>query len=460
MKKTLLATCLFVAAASSPPDALAGSIDALSNQSAAYIRTFSRNSATDEADIVSYNPAGTAWLGDGLFLNLNNQTILKKYEIAHRGETFSADTPSLAVPSLYAVYKRNDLAAFFSFTVPAGGGSLDYKKGVPFLEPLGLKVVAPDGVEPFKASVHPQDGYFKGSSMFLAPALGAAYRFFDMVSVSAGLRLVYASKAYEGAATFQAAPDKDAAGNVTKEYAAVRASLDSTKTAVGLGGIFGVHVRPLRGLDVALRYEMETPLELEADSKLANLATADSPLESFLDGAKEKRNLPAVLGAGISYELLADLRLSASLNYYFIKQADGDDDIEGVTGYARSYDDDYENGFDLAGAVEYQLFDNLLLSLGYNRSAIGGNEDTHSDFEFSLDSHSICMGARWTVIPHLDLNFGFARTMYDEATNPSLHPFLESLEAAFNTDIGPETFNKGVYALALGIQYRFFAPEH
>ena len=60
-------------------------------------------------------------------------------------------------------------------------------------------------------------------------------------------------------------------------------------------------------------------------------------------------------------------------------------------------------------------------------------------------------------MPELDLNFGLSRTFYEEAKNKSLHPFLEAVEASFNTDIGPETFNKAVYAIAVGVQYRFFA---
>ncbi|HNX59839.1 MAG TPA: hypothetical protein PKK43_12120, partial [Spirochaetota bacterium] len=60
-------------------DLFAGSIDYLSNQSADYIRTFSRNASTD-SDAVLYNPAGTAFMSNGTHLYFSNQTILKKYE--------------------------------------------------------------------------------------------------------------------------------------------------------------------------------------------------------------------------------------------------------------------------------------------------------------------------------------------------------------------------------------------
>jgi hypothetical protein len=58
----------------------AGSLDYLSNQSARYAMTFSRNAATDAADIVAYNPAGTALLPQGLSIDISNQTLIKPYE--------------------------------------------------------------------------------------------------------------------------------------------------------------------------------------------------------------------------------------------------------------------------------------------------------------------------------------------------------------------------------------------
>ena len=56
----------------------AGSIDYLSNQSAAYIRTLSRNASTDNADIISYNPAGVTKMSDGFYINFNNQSFIKE----------------------------------------------------------------------------------------------------------------------------------------------------------------------------------------------------------------------------------------------------------------------------------------------------------------------------------------------------------------------------------------------
>ena len=56
---------------------IAGGVFYNSNQSAEYIRSFDRNSAVDDADIVHYNMAGTVCLRPGLTLNLSNQTLLQ-----------------------------------------------------------------------------------------------------------------------------------------------------------------------------------------------------------------------------------------------------------------------------------------------------------------------------------------------------------------------------------------------
>ena len=75
MKKLIFGMATLLAAGT----LMAGSVDYLSNQSADYLRTFSRNASLD-ADAAVYNPAGTAFLQPGLTLALSNQSIWKLYE--------------------------------------------------------------------------------------------------------------------------------------------------------------------------------------------------------------------------------------------------------------------------------------------------------------------------------------------------------------------------------------------
>lgn len=251
---------------------------------------------------------------------------------------------------------------------------------------------------------------------------------------------------------------KKIAGHAT--YDDVTAELDAEKSAMGFGGIIGLHLRPMDGLNIGVRYELETPLELETTSTSSGLGSMDNwkgmALESFADGAKEKRPLPATLGAGVAAGPFKGVTLSASFHYYFIKDADAEDDKvgapgNGLGGYVKSYDDDYSNGWDLGVSAEYQVNDDLQVSLGYIKADIGGNKNTYSDFEYAPGSNSVGGGGRYQLKKDLFLTLGFSRTFYDEVGNDEIvAPGLEGLVAP-----NGETFRKRIYDLALGAQYKF-----
>ena len=93
---------LFLAAAAFP--ALASNLDYATNNSPEFFRNPSgRVSAQDSADIATNNPAGSIRMGTGLFVNVSNQTIIKKYTIRDQstGQTYESNEPDLIVPNLY-----------------------------------------------------------------------------------------------------------------------------------------------------------------------------------------------------------------------------------------------------------------------------------------------------------------------------------------------------------------------
>lgn len=425
---TLRAVLLLAVTVAWSATARAGSIDYLSNQSADYMRTFSRNASVDP-DAVAYNPAGTAWMKDGLHLSLHGQTLFKDYSITYQGKDYTADDPTPILPSFFAIYKWKHLAAFAAFTVPAGGGSLTYEDGVPYLIPLAT---AAGGRAP------PLDAKFEGSSLFLAGTAGAAYELFDLVSLSAAVRVMSATKTYKGFGTYRVLYPPESEETVTGR-------LDTEKTAVGVGGIFGVHVRPLPALDIALRYETETPLEFETSTDSENLAFIGA-LTTFADGAKEKKNLPALLGIGIDYDILTQLTFSTSFNYYFIKAADDGADVAGASPYVVGYDDDYADGIEWGLSLAYRVVPWLWVSAGYNRTWSGGDEKTFYDFEYPLNSNSVGAGVRASLLDdRLGLVFALSTTLYEESENEGLQEGLE-----------PETFDKQVISVALAAEYRLF----
>ena len=139
-----LSTVLLVTLLLSAGSATGGNIDYLTNRSVNYFRNFARNAATDGADLVSYNPAGLTFLPEGFHISFGNEFFLKDYTIKvipfwdnDTTVTYASDKPTLFYPDLYAVFRTGDWAVYGAFTVPAGGGSLDYKDGIyamPLLE--------------------------------------------------------------------------------------------------------------------------------------------------------------------------------------------------------------------------------------------------------------------------------------------------------------------------------------
>ncbi len=396
-----------------------GSIDYLSNQSADNARGY-RGAAIDGADIVTYNPAGTAMMIDALYVQLNHQTIFKDYSVtSSTNGKYKSTYPTPMLPSAFAVYKQDSWAAFTGFTCPAGGGTLKYNDGLPIfyeLEPLHGSGLDPDSM------------WFEGSSAYYAGTIGGAYAVNKMISLSIGLRYTYSQKTYKGEA----------------RYSDGLAEIDSKKTASGGCGIFGLFVLPTDGLRIGLRYEMETPLEYETKTEKQTFDTTGfvGALKQFDDGHKEKRNLPAILGLGISYVILSNFSVSLSAIYYFIQQADKNDDIEGTLleprGVVVGYDDDYDNGIELGASIEYSLLPDLMVSFIYNYNDTGANEDTFSSFEYTLDAHTFGIGVKYNISDDLYLTFGFGRSNYIEGENSD----------------GSEKYNKTVHAFAVGIQYR------
>jgi len=99
---------------------LAGGYVNKSNLSVEYLRTLNRQAATDYADIVEFNPAGTVKLKDGFTINLSFQDQMLRVTNTDNllSKEFESDEPQF-IPALYAVYKKNRWAGFFAFNVPS-----------------------------------------------------------------------------------------------------------------------------------------------------------------------------------------------------------------------------------------------------------------------------------------------------------------------------------------------------
>lgn len=182
--------------------AFAGGILTNTNQSAQFVRMLSRNASID-LDAVYFNPAGLTQLENGFFFGLNNQTIFQNRTITNdftflKNHEFKGETKVPAFPTAFAVYKVDKLAVSLGFGPNAGGGTAKYKTGLPSFEiPVSVipRSLTGNGIptNDYSAAIS-----FEGSSIFWGAQLNGSYAINDMISVSAGVRMISAKNTYSG----------------------------------------------------------------------------------------------------------------------------------------------------------------------------------------------------------------------------------------------------------------------
>jgi len=398
---------------------IAGGIDNKHNYSAEYIRTLNRNAATDSADAVAYNPAGVIKMEDGLYVNLSAQYATKTYSNTVGGIEYEDDEPNI-IPSLFGVYKKDKWAAFAAFTIPAGGGTIKFEKGNATTLSLGQGYIAGANLVLQGLGVPAAAWYnniknqrLEAESVYYGYTVGGAYALNDMVSISLGARYIDAEKEAKGTVTISS----PAAPGIPDKTAVV----DYDQSGDGWGGIVGLNIAPTEGLNIGIKYETKTSLDLEYKVKKDDLGL-------YTDGAKEKRDLPAILGLGVSYAVTPKVRLEGNYTYYLNENAD----------WSATRLKNVDNGYDIGIALEYTFNPQLKGSVGYLYTETGIDPDNMLPEAPELDAHSFSVGLGYEAIPGLNLNLGLNRTFYlDEKTSSGIE------------------YAKEVLLIAFGIQYKF-----
>jgi len=460
-------------------------IDYMVNQSAEYFRTLSRNASIDSADIINYNPAGTVFMKDGIHTNISNQFVpMLNYEIKYDGDTYGSEKPVWLLPNVYVAWKKGNFAIFGSFTVPAGGGSVAYKDGIPMM-PLYNSLVKEEGIKSIQAmavdgiledplatgilglnttdpveilhfvednidlngtTVNWLGGEVNASSMYLAGTAGVATRLFKSMSLSVGIRYMYAKNTYSGYSSYEVDPVavNDGGGLVgngvedavnAEANVVERVELDATKTAMGFGFIVGFDWQIFDNLRLGARFEEATVLKFTE-----NVKPGKDFAGMFVDGRKSRYDLPMMIGLGVSYDPLSFLTVTGSTNIYFVNLADtANDDYDDVGGY----DDDYSVPFDLSLGIEYRPWKFLSVSLGYQFSYTSGSNKTYNDLDFALNSHAIGGGVRYTPWEFLSFTLGGNYVISQPGKDAT----------------GVEKFNKYIAAFAFGVEYRYLTDS-
>ena len=233
-----------------------------------------------------------------------------------------------------------------------------------------------------------------------------------MISVSVAARYIDAQKEQKGLVIV-----RDTNGLFPDQTCRVEYEQD----ADGWGAIMGMNISPVKDVNIGLIYETRTNLEFET-----HVQRADLPVVT--EGAKARRDLPALLGLGVSYNITPRLRTEASYVRYF-------NDSANWNGFENKVND----GYDMGICLEYAFTPKLKGSLGFLYTETGIDPDDMTPEKPELDAKTVGAGFSYgPLIRGLDLNFGILRTFYSDET----------------TSTGTE-LSKEVYILSLGLQYKF-----
>ena len=330
MKKKILLLSIIVAGMAN-----AASVDYLMNNSTSYFQNPAQT-AQISVEGVFYNPAGTAFVDDGLYLNVNAQNSIINESMKVEGKTFDA-TSFAAVPSFNLLYKKNDYSLFANASVIGGGATLEYEGGA---AGVYLAAAALNSKDPFKGTAmalnaNLSGGKFIGENRYYQGIIGGAYKVNDKLSVSLGGKYVYATRKLEGTADYT----YNASSPMGKYLKGNTLSIDSTRKADGVGFTIGADYKLDETTNFAIKYDSRVRLTFEAEGTEADKMLfmgktlgISAFYPTYANGVKKERDLPGVLSLGAS-KSIGKATYSIGYNHYYNKAAN----IDGI---------EYQDGFE------------------------------------------------------------------------------------------------------------------
>jgi Long-chain fatty acid transport protein len=234
-------------------------------------------------------------------------------------------------------------------------------------------------------------------------------------------------------------------------------SADVTQTGSGVSPFFSVNISPSENLDIAIKYEMATKLELTNKTTkdlLIGYTATGTPITEFPDGEKVRNDMPALLTIGVDYKL-SKLKISIGGDYYFDKTADYghmiDADLNSSTPVTHIANKNIiaNNGMSVEGGLEYNITDKFLVSGGYVYANKGVNSQYQSDLTYGLATHTFGAGGAYSINENIKINLGASYTLYMDDSK-TVHHFLGTL------DMQPkETYSKSTILFGIGLDMKF-----
>ena len=413
----------------------AASIDYLSNNSASYFQNPSQ-AGKISVEGVFYNPAGTSFVDDGTYVNLNMQNSMVEESMTLKGKKMKSHRYAGA-PSFNILHKKDNYSIFGNLSVIAGGATLRYHNGVAGIELAGDTFNSLTGG---RLGAKVVKNRFTGQNRYYQLMLGGAYKINNNFSIAGGLKYVYAHRKLDGEAEYGY---NSAVGNAIG-LSRNHLSMNSRRDADGFGGIIGLDYKPTDTLNFALKYE--TPVKLKFKSKAQEnnkMIFRGMPLgisffyPKYADGVHSRRDLPGVLALGVSKDI-NKWTLSGGYTHYFNRTAKMD---------RFKYDDGYEVNF----GADYKINEKFTWHAGFNYANTGAKKESFSDVEFAINSQIYATGITYKPTDASEWKFGIAHVNYNSSNGKREKTSLPGIYI----DKSKVKYDKSINVFTLGYTHKF-----
>jgi long-chain fatty acid transport protein len=303
-----------------------------------------------------------------------------------------------------------------------------------------------------KGEITTEKSSAEGKNIYAQTTLGKTWKVDDKLSLSVAGRVVYGVRKLKG--------DIQVEGSqVLDYYKQNRATLDSERTAWGYGAQFGVNYKATERLNLAMRYDSRVKMNFKAKaserkvelSKLSNSTLPDLGFSTFYpeyaDGVKSRRDLPAILAAGMSYKVTDNWTVALSGNYYFNKDAKMDRiKQESILG-SKVVEAKYDNGWELAVGTEYRLSPKWAVLGSINYADTGAKVSSYDDVEYALNSVTLGTGLKYNPDETTEWVFTVAHFFYDEEKG--------HYDSKYRGLVDNPTYDKSITAFGVSYTKRF-----
>ncbi|MGM9675860.1 MAG: OmpP1/FadL family transporter [Bacteroidaceae bacterium] len=493
MKKIITFAAAMAASAST---AMAGGLLTNTNQNAAFLRQMSQNGNIDITSLYC-NPAGTAFLQPGFHLSLNVQNAKQSRDITttfplfaynvndpNATHRFEGKANAPVIPSFQASYNWDRWSAFLNFALGGGGGKCEFDNGLGTFEALysstiisqlgttimpSLQAGLVQGIAPVyvqqglpeaqanaiaqqiaataQFSGYSMNSYMKGRNYQFHVTAGGTYKILDNLSVSLGLRAVYATNNYNGY-VMDVNAHYTVPANATYQFPGLQGSaglpsdisLNCDQTGFTLQPIIGIDWRVNSHWNLAAKFEAPTKLKLKNKTEMneyaAGVASQNDLLGQFADGRKVREDLPGILALGGQYSPVKNFRINAGWNYYFDKQCKKEGNKQDLID---------KGTMEVNGGVEWDICKWLTVSGGWQSTNYRLSDDYMNDLTFNLSSNAIGLGVRLRATERCTFDLGY------------MHSFYHTRDVVTTTAVGDKTdhYYRTNRVFGLGVNFEF-----